>query len=172
MAYNNFYQPYPTYQQPGYYAPPVPDQLAQLRQQQMQQQYQQPTQPVQQAQVMQSPQPALSGVNWVNGVEEANSYIVIPGNSVILMDKKDMTFYMKSVDASGMPQPLRIFDYTERTATPRNPIAAANAPAVDVVTREEFEALASRLEALEHKPCKCSEKPERRVKPKEEPTDE
>jgi len=172
VAYNNFYQPYPGYQQPGYYPPPVPDQLAQLRQQQIQQQFQQPTPPVQQAQVMQNSQPASSGVNWVQGEEGAKAYMVAPGNSVILMDSEGMTFYMKAVDASGMPQPLRIFDYTERTTANRGPIAAAPTPVMDYVTRAEFEALETRLEALANKPCKCSEKPERKTKPKEEPVDE
>lgn len=39
---------------------------------------------------------------------------------------------------------MRIFDYTERVAAP----AQAQAPAADYVTREEFNALAARLEAM------------------------
>ena len=33
----------------------------------------------------------------------------------MLMDSESNTFYIKSSDNSGMPMPLRIFDYTERT---------------------------------------------------------
>ena len=33
----------------------------------------------------------------------------------MLMDSESNTFYIKSSDNSGMPMPLRIFDYKERT---------------------------------------------------------
>lgn len=105
---------------PGYYPQPM-DQLAQLRQNQ---------------------QPAQQGVIWVQGEEGAKGYLVAAGNSVILMDSEASTFYLKSTDQSGMPRPLRIFDYTER-ATTQNP-----APAVkntEYVTREEFEAVIAKL---------------------------
>ena len=32
----------------------------------------------------------------------------------MLMDSESNTFYIKSSDQSGMPMPLRIFDYAER----------------------------------------------------------
>lgn len=77
-----------------------------------------------------------TGILWVNGIEGAKSYPVAPGNSVWLMDSgDDSVFYIKSVDASGMPQPLRIFEYKERKE---------EAPKADYVTKEELEkALAS-----------------------------
>ena len=73
------------------------------------------------------------GLNWVQGEAAAKSYLVQPGRSVLLMDSEKSVFYIKSADASGMPLPLRIFDYTERTAQ--------TTPAHDVeyVTKEEFE---------------------------------
>lgn len=52
------------------------------------------------------------------------------------MDSESNTFYIKSADASGMPMPLRIFDYKERNPEP------APAQGVDMsayVTREELE---------------------------------
>ncbi len=157
MAYP--YTPYPTsYYQP--YQPPMPDQLAQLRQNQMQQPM---TQPMMQtpAQPMQ-PQQAGSGINWCQGESGAKSYIVAAGNTVLLMDSEGSSFYLKSTDASGMPLPLRIFDYVERTAAPRTAAVSPQAPQTQYVTLEEFNALAERLEALENKPCKCAEK--RKVK--------
>lgn len=83
--------------------------------------------------------PQNNGIQWVQGEEAAKSYYVQPGKSVLLMDSESKCFYIKSVDASGMPLPLRIFDYTERTQTaPASPTASAT-PNNDYITREEFE---------------------------------
>ena len=94
MAYNNgfpisYQQMYPQYN----YVP----------QQQM----------IQQPQVVQQQD---TGILWVQGEAGAKSWAVAPGKSVMLMDSESNTFYIKSSDTSGMPMPLRIFDYTERTA--------------------------------------------------------
>lgn len=134
------------YQQPGFapgYYPmgqqmpaAMPDQLAQWRQ------GYQPAQ--QQQQVTQQPSPII----WVQGEEGAKAYMVAAGNSVLLMDSENSTFYIKSTDASGMPQPLRIFDYTERTAAPKQPVQAAQTSENDFVTRAEFDALSARFDAL------------------------
>ena len=73
---------------------------------------------------------------WVQGENAAKSYLVAPNSSVFLMDSEKNTFYIKSADASGMPLPLRVFDYVERTQTP----TPAPAAALDnYITREEFE---------------------------------
>lgn len=123
MAYNNYF-PQNQYQQ-QYYP-----------------QYQQ-VQPVQQVQ-MPTPQPQENnGVIWVSGIEGAKGFMVGAGKSVLLMDSESSTFYLKSTDMSGMPQPLRIFDYTERTTQPQtNQIVDAPAREIDTsmfVTREELE---------------------------------
>ena len=68
----------------------------------------------QQPQVVQQPQQD-NGILWVQGEAGAKSWAVAPGKSVMLMDSESNTFYIKSSDNSGMPMPLRIFDYTERT---------------------------------------------------------
>jgi hypothetical protein len=83
--------------------------------------------------------PQNNGIQWVQGEEAAKSYYVQPGKSVLLMDSESKCFYIKSVDASGMPLPLRIFDYTERAQTaPASPTTNAT-PNNDYITREEFE---------------------------------
>ena len=69
----------------------------------------------QQQSVVQQPQTADNGILWVQGEAGAKSWAVAPGKSVMLMDSESNTFYIKSSDQSGMPMPLRIFDYTERT---------------------------------------------------------
>ena len=75
-----------------------------------------------------------TGIIWVQGEAGAKSYPVAPNASVLLMDAETSSFYIKSADSSGMPLPLRIFDYSERT------IVSTQSPIHDVyVTREEFE---------------------------------
>lgn len=72
---------------------------------------------------------------WVQGEAGAKSYLVGAGQSVLLMDSESSTFYIKSTDASGMPMPLRAFDYKERTQ------AQAQAPVAQnqYVTHEELQ---------------------------------
>ena len=84
------------------------------------------------------------GIVWVQGEAGAKSYLVGAGQSVLLMDSESNTFYIKSTDASGMPSPLRIFDYKERTHTQ----SATNATVLDpnkYVTRDEFNQLVDSL---------------------------
>lgn len=88
MPYNTFYNPYQSYQSP--YLPQ--------------------TQP-------QQPAASNNGLNWVQGETGAKSYMVAPGNTVLLMDSEGQRFYLKSSDASGMPLPLRVFEYAEITAS-------------------------------------------------------
>lgn len=123
---------------PGYYPmgqpTAMPDQLAQLRQAAY----------PQQQQTAQQTAPII----WVQGEEGAKAYMVAAGNSVLLMDSEDSVFYIKATDTSGMPQPLRIFDYTERTAAKASPQKPVQQPAEEYVTRQEFDALAARIDAL------------------------
>lgn len=126
--------------QPGYYGQAMPDQLAQLRQNA----YQQPMmgQAAQQTQ-------GTPSIIWVQGEEGAKAYMVAAGNSVLLMDSENSAFYIKSTDASGMPLPLRVFDYKERTTAAKTPPQTAQQHGVEFVTRAEFDALAARCAALE-----------------------
>lgn len=116
------YQPYPSYQ------PPVPDQLAQLRQQQYQP-------PMQQA----AQQPSIQ---WVSSERAAYEYLVAPNSAVALWDSSAPVVYLKQADASGKPS-MKIYDLVERTAQ-----APEARPGVEYVTRQEFEALVARLDAL------------------------
>ena len=83
-----------------------------------------------------------NGLIWVQGEAGAKSYIVAPGTTVMLMDSEGERFYLKSADASGMPMPLRIFEYKERTETPSQafsvPVTAHNVNFDNFATREEF----------------------------------
>jgi len=80
-----------------------------------------------------------NSLNWVQGEAGAKAYPGEPNSSKLLLDSEEPVFYIKTTDASGMPLPLRIFDYTERTQqapnkAPINPIQTDN-----FISREEFE---------------------------------
>ena len=133
MAYNNgfpmsYQQMYPQY---GYVN-------------QIPQQVQQP-QVVQQQ--MTQPQQQDNGILWVQGEAGAKSWAVAPGKSVMLMDSESSTFYIKSSDASGMPMPLRIFDYTERHNNITQPQVAQHTE-IDTSQFVTWDALNSKLDEL------------------------
>lgn len=136
------YQPNYGYQYPYYGSqPPMQDNLAQLRMNtnQMQNAVVQPSMP------SQPMQQQSSQIIWVSGEAGAKSYLVAPGNTVMLLDAENSVFYLKSADASGMPLPLRIFDYKERQNAS---VSDFKAPTSDFsglddkfVTRKEFDEL-------------------------------
>jgi hypothetical protein len=102
----------------------------------------------------QQAQQQSGGLTWVQGIEAAKSYPVSAGQSILLMDSESNSFFIKSADASGMPLPLRVFDYTERNALSKHNEKPTEQQ-IDVsgfVTREEFEArVAKLLEDIERK---------------------
>ena len=96
--------------------------------------------------VQQVPTPAQqtnNGLVWVQGESGAKSFLVAPGCTVMLMDSEGERFYLKSADASGMPLPLRVFEYKERTETAQQTAGGSVAAFDDLdnkfVTRDEFE---------------------------------
>lgn len=88
-----------------------------------QQSYQAPIQMQQPMQQSYSPAPVpasqqnSSGIVWVQGEAAARSYMIANGTSVLLMDSEEPVFYIKTTDSYGMPLPLKIFDYKERTTS-------------------------------------------------------
>lgn len=135
MPYYN--QQFPGYQ-PGYQpiGQAMPDQLAQFRQP-----YQ--FQPMQQPHNVQ-PQIQPDPMIWVQGEAGAKAYMVAAGASVVLWDSEDPVIYIKSADQTGMPY-MRTFEYVERNAAPRN-VSPVNTN--QFVTREEFNALAARINQM------------------------
>lgn len=127
------------YMQSGYPAAygSMPDRLAQLRgQPQIQPQMQQQMPANNPA----SPQMSNSPI-WVQGEAGAKSYMVAPGNTVMLMDSENCVFYLKTADASGMPS-MRTFDYTERMQNSGGKRPTVQQPSVDLgnyVTHQELE---------------------------------
>lgn len=77
-----------------------------------------------------------TGIVWVQGESGAKAYPVQPGKSVVLFDSETEHFFIKSADMSGMPQPLRIFSYSE---TSENEMKQPDIDTSMFITREEFE---------------------------------
>lgn len=137
MAYPQYQQPYPYQYQPQVPAPM--DRLSQL-----------------QAQYQMSQQPTSNqNLLYVQGESAAKSWMVGAGQSVLLMDSENPVFYIKSADNSGIPLPLRVFDYTERLQnTPQNAPQSPQSVQENLddkyVTRQEYDALQGKyMEILE-----------------------
>lgn len=120
MAYNNYF--------PQYYPNQMP-----MMQQPQQMPLQQPQMP------LNSSANSGNGITWVLGENAAKSFPVGAGQTVILMDREDPVMYMKSVDQSGMPLPLRVFDITERTSDKQGNSIVKSTMTEDFVSRKEFD---------------------------------
>lgn len=137
MPYNNYfpasYQPY----QPNYA-------YSQMPPQQPQNYYQQNS--------YQAPSQNFNGITWVQGEAAAKAYPVAPGQSALLMDSEGECFYIKSTDSTGMPQPLRIFEYHEvisaQPAIGQSNDNMNNFNPNDYVSRSEYDELKKELEEL------------------------
>lgn len=101
--------------------------------------YQPHTPPVQNYQVPQQPD---TSIIWVQGESGAKAYPVQNGKSVVLFDSESEHFFIKTADASGMPQPLRVFSYSE---TNENDMKAPTIDTSQFITRDEFEEALERL---------------------------
>ena len=125
MAYNNYFPM--NYQNPYSYAP---------------------QQPV----VQQQPQ-SNNGLIWVQGEAGAKSYLVAPNTTVMLMDSENQRFFLKSADASGMPLPLRTFEYKEIAENTNNLMKDTQTiNTSNFATKDELEAFKSEIRAfIEHK---------------------
>ena len=91
-------------------------------------------------------QQANSGLIWVQGESGAKSYLVAPNTTVLLMDSESNKFYLKSSDVSGMPQPLRVFEYTEKTGQ-QTQKAAPDVDLGEYVTKREFDEFKTTLKS-------------------------
>ena len=92
-----------------------------------------------------------SSIVWVQGEAGAKAYPIAPSTTMLLMDSEGEQFYIKSTDASGMPQPLRTFHYKEVVSQPEQ---SYNQPAQisfnpnEYTRREDFERLERRIDEL------------------------
>ena len=131
MAYNNYF---PVTYQPMY-----------------SQQYQQPySTQIQPSQAPVAPQNNNS-IQWVQGEAGAKAYPLPPNSNALLMDAECECFYIKSVDASGMPLPLRVFEYKEVLAN-NETIDMTHShdekPAEEYATKQELDDIKRMLEEI------------------------
>lgn len=151
------YGGYPIMPQNNYYAPPMPDQLAQLRgnqynQNMMQQNMNlQPTQMsganMQTMNTLPSNNMLGSGILWVSSEKEANDYPLAINSAVALWDSNNPVIYLKQSDASGKPS-MKIYDLIERDTSTRNEPQGEKNLNIDFITRGEFNALSVKFDAL------------------------
>ena len=89
-----------------------------------------------------------NSIIWVQGEAGAKSYLVAPNSTVTLWDTESETIYIKSADASGMPN-MKVLDYTIRgNAVERtNNIPMQNGFA----TKDDLDALRADFNALKAK---------------------
>ena len=100
------------------------------------------------------PQPqqmqSSSSIVWVQGEAGAKAYPIAPATTMLLMDSEGECFYIKSTDASGMPQPLRTFHYKEVITQPQE---YSQAPQIsfnpdEYAKKEDFERLEKRIDEI------------------------
>ncbi len=84
---------------------------------------------------------------WVQGEVGAIAYWVAPGCTVVLWDVERPVFYIKSVNLNNVPLPMQTFNYSEHIKNPAPPIN--NVDTTNLVTREELNVIANRLQQLE-----------------------
>ena len=90
-----------------------------------------------------------NGLIWVQGIEAAKSYLVAPNATVLLMDSEKERFFLKSSDASGMPLPLRVFEYTETTQTAqKQPSDAQTVDYSSFATKAELNAFRDEIQGI------------------------
>lgn len=87
----------------------------------------------------------MSGAVWVQGEVGAKSFPVAPGNSVVLMDSETSKFYIKTVDMSGIPMPLRSFEFKE-IGVPEQAAPVTTTPDMSqYVTKEELKEMLAKI---------------------------
>lgn len=76
---------------------------------------------------------------FIGSEEEANSYPVAAGTTVLLLCFQQKKFWLKSTSTSGVPEQLREFTFDEKTPT----LTARGG-----VSREEFDSLSKKIDKL------------------------
>lgn len=84
---------------------------------------------------------------WVQGEAGAKSYLVAPNTTVQLWDSEAQVIYLKSADASGMPN-IKVLDYTIRNSDSQAqpPVLQNN---VSFATKEDLETLAEEVASMQ-----------------------
>lgn len=104
----------------------------------------------------QRPYPMNNGIIWVQGLEGAKAYQLVPNSNVVLLDSEnDGLFYIKLSDNVGMCT-LRTFKYEEIT---NNVQQSGHIDTSNFVTREEFNNLIQQLGGIDNEQSISTNKP-------------
>ena len=137
------YRNYAPFYRGGYFNPMQTPTMPKLTENQNQWQLQNMQQPLNQP-----TQTPTNDMIFVLNENEASSFPVAPNNRVVLWDKNQTTFYVKSANAQGIPS-MQIFDFSERTqSAPQTPTEHACKCGDNFVTKDDFNALKGDFEAL------------------------
>lgn len=169
MAYGN----YAPFYRGGFFNPmqtPIMPQMAD-NQNQFAQPYQQPMQTNPAPMQMQT-QPTNDTMLFVLNENEASAYPVAPNNSVVLWDKNNKTFYIKTANAQGIPS-MQIYDFTERIEKAQNETTTHKCTCGDkYATKEQINDLRGKIDDLTAKYEELSrpivEKPKTTIKKSKE----
>lgn len=133
-------------------------------------------QPYQSMQTNPTPMPMQSqqtnDMLFVLNENEASAYPVAPNNSVVLWDKNNKTFYIKTANAQGIPS-MQIYDFKERIQTQENANKTHECTCGDkYATKEQINDLRGKIDDLTAKYEELSrpviEKPKTTVKKSKE----
>lgn len=129
----NYQQNYPNYQQ-AYQ--PYYQQIQQLQNQ------------IPQIQQQMSQQSSQGLFYFVNSKKEVEDWVLGAGQTAFFFERNASVFYIKSVAQNGLSQPIEVYDYTQRTEASESANSDVVVDMDKYITRDEFEALKSELEAL------------------------
>lgn len=169
MAYGN----YAPFYRGGFFNPvqtPAMPQMAD-NQNQFAQPYQQPIQTNPTPMPMQAQQ-TNDTMLFVLNENEASAYPVAPNNSVVLWDKNNKTFYIKTANSQGIPS-MQIYDFKERVQTQENAPKTHECTCGDkYATKEQINDLKGKIDDLTAKYEELSrpviEKPKTTIKKSKE----
>lgn len=82
-------------------------------------------------------------VGWTQGINGAKAYPLGPNTRAYLFDTEVDKFYTKNTDASGVPQPVREFEYFEVEHHEEESLDPSN-----YVTKAEFDSMSEKLDSI------------------------
>lgn len=97
-----------------------------------------------QPQIAQQNQPMFMQLTFVNGLEEAKSYIVAPNSSIYLRDNNSNKLYIKSCDNTGKSS---LEEYELTKSNEKTPNSSEKIDYNQFVTRSLFDALKEEFNA-------------------------
>ena len=111
-------------------------------------------QPQQQQPIPQVPQQPYnpvanqSGIIWVSGAMEAQSYPLAPNNAVALWSRDGKTIFLKQADATGKPS-MKVYDLVERAESVSDGVSDADSKQPAYATKDELKAVVDAVRGID-----------------------